>query len=78
MTCKGCEIKEEAANVDVDVLIEEQLRMEIDLASQQIAKKRTEICETCPFRVGDTCGKCGCYYKFRANLSNKTCPSGYW
>ena len=78
MTCRGCEIKEDAAAVDVGILIEEQLSLESDLASQQTVNKRTEVCESCPFRVGDTCGKCGCYYKFRANLSTKRCPAGYW
>jgi hypothetical protein len=78
MTCKGCDVKEIAANVDVEALIAEQLELERNLASFEIAQARITICETCPFRANHTCTKCGCYYKFRANLSNKTCPAGMW
>ncbi|KAF1296229.1 hypothetical protein BAU15_10620 [Enterococcus sp. JM4C] len=78
MACVGCEIKEEAAQVDVEALIEEQLSLETNLVEAHILEKRLEICSACPFRVGTTCGKCGCYYKFRANLANKDCPAHYW
>lgn len=80
MTCKGCDIKDEAAAVSgtIDLLIAEQLEVEIDLAAPEVAASRIAICETCPFRINHTCSKCGCFYKFRANLAHKTCPVGNW
>lgn len=78
MSCKGCEIKEEAALFDVDALIQEQLSLEIDLVSEDLLAKRLKQCETCPFRSNHTCTKCGCFYQFRANLAMKTCPDGRW
>lgn len=78
MTCTRCDIKEEAAQVDIDLLIEEQLSLEINLVDEKIRLQRIKICEACPFRQGKTCGKCGCFYKFRANLANKECPAHFW
>ena len=78
MTCKGCDVKETAATVDVEALIEEQLAIENDLAALKVVQSRIKICEACPFRSNHTCTKCGCFYKFRANLSKKYCPAGMW
>lgn len=78
MGCIGCEIKEEAANVDVKQLIEEQLALEIHRVDAPLLEKRLSICRSCPFRVNHTCSKCGCFYEFRANLSMKHCPERYW
>lgn len=78
MTCKGCDVKEQASETDVDELIAEQLSFEIDLADLALVEKRTSICESCPFRSLHTCTKCGCFYKFRANLNHKVCPAGKW
>ncbi|AZP03566.1 hypothetical protein [Jeotgalibaca ciconiae] len=78
MSCKGCDVKEEALAVDVDELIAEQLSFEIHLADEELVKKRVGKCEMCPFRSLHTCTKCGCFYKFRANLVNKECPVGNW
>lgn len=78
MTCKGCEIKEEAASFDVEELIAEQLSLEVNLVTPEILSQRLEACERCPFKSNHTCTKCGCFYKFRANLSVKNCPIGKW
>ncbi|WP_122646342.1 DUF6171 family protein [Enterococcus mediterraneensis] len=78
MSCKGCDIKETASSVNVDLLIEEQLSIEVDLAASDVVQKRIAICENCPFRLNHTCTKCGCFYKFRAHLSKKYCPAGMW
>lgn len=78
MSCKGCEIKEEAANFDVEQLIAEQLSLETNLASAALLAKRLQKCETCPFKSNHTCTKCGCFYQFRANLAVKNCPIGQW
>ena len=68
MACIGCEIKEEAQNMDIQALIEEQLALE----------QRIQTCEQCPFRSLHTCTKCGCFYEFRAHLANKKCPAARW
>ena len=76
--CIGCDVKETAEAFDVEQLIEEQLALELDLASADVVESRVAICKTCPFRLEETCGKCGCYYRFRANLANKECPVKRW
>ena len=78
MACVGCEIKEMAAQVDVAELIQAQLSLEVNLVSAEILAERLTTCESCPFRSGHTCGKCGCFYEFRANLANKNCPAHFW
>lgn len=78
MTCKGCQIKETAANVDVQAMIEEQLAFEWDLAPKEVVQTRIAICQNCPFRLDHTCTKCGCFYEFRAHLPTKQCPTGKW
>lgn len=78
MSCKGCEVKEEAGAVDVALLIEEQLAVETNLAPQTVVDHRVQICQQCPYRLQQTCTKCGCYYEFRANLNNKNCPVNQW
>ncbi|MBV6373303.1 DUF6171 family protein [Enterococcus casseliflavus] len=80
MTCKGCEVKDAAvaAQEDIESLIAEQLSLESDLASREIVSRRIAVCETCPLRLNHTCTKCGCFYRFRANLAKKNCPAGMW
>ncbi|AYJ43851.1 MULTISPECIES: DUF6171 family protein [Enterococcus] len=80
MTCKGCEVKDAAAAAqeDIESLIAEQLSLESDLASPEIVSRRIAVCETCPLRLNHTCTKCGCFYRFRANLAKKNCPAGMW
>ncbi|WP_375270056.1 DUF6171 family protein [Enterococcus sp. DIV0212c] len=48
------------------------------MAEEQTKEKRIKLCETCPFRVAHTCSKCGCFFEFRASLSDKNCPVGHW
>lgn len=78
MACVGCEIKEEAQKYDVEALIAEQLQLEGNLAEAALVEKRVAICENCDFHSKHTCTKCGCFYKFRANLAIKNCPENKW
>ncbi|MDU5336515.1 DUF6171 family protein [Enterococcus sp.] len=78
MACIGCEIKEEAQNMDIQALIEEQLALEQHLAPEKLFQQRIQTCEQCPFRSLHTCTKCGCFYEFRAHLANKKCPAARW
>lgn len=77
-TCPGCSVKEVMSEDEIELLIQEQLALEFNLVSDAEWKKRQEVCRQCPFKVGATCGKCGCYYKFRSALLIKSCPVGKW
>lgn len=81
MSCFGCERKQEQlllTEAKIQAEIEEQLLMEINLASDELKDDRLATCAGCPFRVSHTCTKCGCYVVFRASLEIKHCPIGKW
>lgn len=78
MICRGCQPREVARNVDVKELINEQLTLEAACLPETEVRKRTEICQKCPYRSLHTCTKCGCYYEFRAHLPQKDCPQARW
>lgn len=77
-TCPGCSVKERLSEDDIELLIQEQLALEFYLVSDEEWEKRQKICQQCPFKIGKTCGKCGCYFKFRSALFVKSCPVGKW
>ncbi|WP_208560861.1 DUF6171 family protein [Marinilactibacillus kalidii] len=78
MSCKTCERLEALAGQNVLESIEEQLSLEVDLASDELKEMRLSVCESCPFFQNQTCTKCGCYAMFRASLNYKNCPIGKW
>lgn len=81
MTCIGCERKEMLLGLTDEVVqaeIDEQLSIEINLATPEERDQRLAICATCPFRATHTCTRCGCYVGFRASLAMKSCPAGKW
>lgn len=78
MSCKNCERLAEMASLNEKELIEEQLMLETDLASEETKDSRLSICMNCPFLAGQTCTKCGCYALFRASLETKNCPVNKW
>lgn len=81
MSCKGCDRQEyflQLTDQDIQAEIDEQLAMEIDLASAELRDNRLSICSGCPFRSQHTCSKCGCYVGFRTSLNSKVCPVGKW
>ncbi len=81
MSCFGCERNEQLLKLtDEKVLaeVEEQLLMEINLASDDLRGSRLAICAGCPFRQSHTCTKCGCYVAFRTSLEIKNCSVGKW
>lgn len=78
MTCRGCQIKEEAVNADVSAIVAEMLALEPLHLSKKEAQTRVSICQECFYHSRHTCIKCGCYYEFRAYLPQKDCPMGYW
>lgn len=78
MACVGCEIKEAISRMDVDALIQEQHSLETNLAEAEIRDQRLEICFQCEHLSQHTCGKCGCFIRFRASLEKKSCPDRKW
>lgn len=49
-------------------------------ASDEVHKKRFDICQTCPEFISLTtqCKKCGCIMKLKTKLENATCPLEKW
>lgn len=78
MNCKSCERLKKLASLNEAELIEEQLSLEEDLATEQVKEDRLSICLKCPFLKNQTCTKCGCYALFRASLEYKQCPVAKW
>lgn len=78
MSCKNCERLANMASLNEKELIEEQLMLETDIASDDTKEKRLAICMDCPFLANQTCTKCGCYALFRASLRSKQCPVNKW
>lgn len=76
--CFGCDYKDELINLNIIALVDEQLELEIDKVNAEEWEKRQRICRECPFRLNETCSKCGCFYRFRTALKNKQCPINNW
>ena len=77
-SCKSCERLKQLAELNEIEMIEEQLSLEVDLASDKKKEERLAVCLTCPFLKNQTCTKCGCYALFRASLEEKHCPIAKW
>ena len=46
---------------------------------EEIALKRLNICNDCPFKKNNTCSKCGCSINMMTRaLTKKECPCGKW
>lgn len=45
---------------------------------KQEAERRLKICETCPDRVNNRCGICGCALIAKSKDPNSKCPSKKW
>ncbi|MBP1041424.1 hypothetical protein I6N95_10445 [Vagococcus sp. BWB3-3] len=78
MSCKTCDGRQSLSFLEVDQLVAEQLAVEIDLATEAQCQERLQLCFDCPFLMGHTCHKCGCFVKFRAALRFKGCPIKKW
>ncbi len=48
------------------------------LAAPKDQAARIILCAGCLFRVGDQCGKCGCFIKAKTALNPEVCPVGKW
>jgi len=59
-------------------------RLHINRSSDEIIKKRTEICLPCKFNNKNKknelgfCNHCGCILKDKINNKDENCPLGFW
>ena len=51
-----------------------------DVADDELAERRMEICRACPFYVALThqCRKCGCIMNLKTKIRDAKCPEGKW
>ena len=42
------------------------------------AERRLKICETCPDRVNNRCGVCGCFLQSKTKDPSSKCPQKKW
>jgi len=48
--------------------------------TDDVAKRRYEICEQCPslIKLTKQCKECGCFMKLKTKLIHSSCPLGKW
>lgn len=51
-----------------------------DVADEELAEKRMDICRQCPFYLSMThqCKKCGCIMNLKTKIRDAKCPIGKW
>jgi hypothetical protein len=51
-----------------------------EMADQDVAKSRMDICKGCPelIQITNQCKKCGCFMSAKTKLKNATCPLNKW
>lgn len=57
------------------------IKGELGILSEEIKQKaeaRLKICETCEFRVKNSCGQCGCILTAKTKDPNSVCPKSKW
>lgn len=47
-------------------------------ATEEVMTSRLALCQLCPARNGDRCGKCGCPVEKKASYPTEQCPIGKW
>ena len=50
----------------------------IGLSTQEVITNRKIICDSCEFKEGSKCGKCGCWLAHKTRVAEESCPMGYW
>lgn len=73
--CKRCLLLEAGEKKSFACIKEYISSLDDDLkVSNDVYRKRLEICKTCDHLLSGMCLKCGCYVEVRAILNNKDCP----
>lgn len=57
----------------VEVIMED-----IDFASAELKEQRLNICDTCEYKVNESCSKCSCLLANRVTYVEMFCPEGKW
>jgi hypothetical protein len=67
-------------NPEREAKIWDVINPNIENVSEEIYKKRMEICKSCEFLFKPTtqCKKCGCLMNLKTKLPHATCPVGKW
>ena len=50
----------------------------VGIACEEVIASRRDACETCSYRKGKRCGKCGCVIRHKTRVAGESCPMGYW
>jgi len=46
--------------------------------SEDIAKRRLQICKKCPHLFKTNCTRCGCFVKIKTEYADQECPIKKW
>lgn len=47
-------------------------------ADQNLRTTRQQICNSCEYKLNDTCSQCFCLLSFKVSIVTNTCPIGKW
>ena len=75
--CKGCNIRADLTEDEVQELLESYLRAHRQAALVDDAEylRRLDTCRRCSsLKFATTCGFCGCLVQVRAKLASRHCP----
>tara|TARA_R110002126_G_scaffold134759_2_gene278937 strand:+ start:86 stop:298 length:213 start_codon:yes stop_codon:yes gene_type:complete len=49
-----------------------------DSIIEDMSTKRMEVCNSCPEKKGNACGKCGCNLEAKTRAKTASCPIKKW
>jgi hypothetical protein len=59
-------------------IVDNALKGNKTLVSDETRENRWATCKACPFLQGDRCTKCGCFMKVKVAFHTSKCPEGKW
>lgn len=59
-------------------IIDNALKGNSTLVSDEVRDSRWATCEGCPFLQNNRCSKCGCFMKVKVAFHSSKCPEGKW
>ena len=67
------------AEYGIKQLTIDALKLDVQIAPEELSKARLAICESCPFYLNTKkCQRCGCYMPVKTKLTKATCPVKKW
>lgn len=74
-SCKGCSGSTKVSENIIQTLIMEAEKDKSSIVSDELYKKRIEICDQCPsLQYRTTCAHSGSIVRYQAKLIKQTCP----